>query len=256
MRSLTWSPTSKIVTLIVSLVVFFFLEKLSVFPVTVFLGPLQSWQSKNFSLLQKLTQPLYRIQDFWQLRNKFEDLQARYAETSAEAARLRAVEKENQELRSILENTDRRSQESIISSPLKSYAQPLLPVGRENAVKEGDMVIAKQTLLGSIQEVTEKQSSVLLLRQQTEGGILAVTESGVKGLVKGDGRSVLLTEVPKEKTLLVGESVTTLAQPGIDQGIFLGRIQSIDAENPAQANQTAVLDQLTDFYQVAIVEIR
>jgi hypothetical protein len=89
-----------------------------------------------------------------------------------------------------------------------------------------------------------------------EGGIVAETANGVRGLVKGNGRDVLLTEVASATDLTRGELVYTVGQTGVQRGLLLGRISYVVEQNPSQATLTARLEQLVNFYEVSLVEIR
>ena len=66
-------------------------------------------------------------------------------------------------------------------------------------------MVLGRVILGVVEEVSQQQARVLLLKNMLEQGIVAKTESGVMGIVKGDGRNILLTEVASEETLNLRE---------------------------------------------------
>jgi cell shape-determining protein MreC len=85
--------------------------------------------------------------------------------------------------------------------------------------------------------------------------VLAKTVGGTMGLVRGDGRKILLTEVTQTLPLAIGELVVTVGQLQIEQNLVIGRVTSIQ-NDPANSVKQAVIEQLTSFFEVSLVEIR
>ncbi len=96
----------------------------------------------------------------------------------------------------------------------------------------------------------------MLLSKLNDTYILAETETGVKGIVKGNGREILLTEVKNDQSLEVGQLVFTSSQLGIEKGLLIGRIARVMDENQALAIKTAVVEQLVNFYEASLVEVK
>ena len=233
----------------------FFMDFINLFDFSFYQKFIFSWKEKNYQLLQGLISPLHRITHLWNLTSRLEDLQYRYAESSAELSRLKYLEEENQELRKLLENSDRKLAKTIIAAPIISFSQPAVSVGTTDGVREGSAVFFDGNLIGFLRDVNENFSRVELLNQMTDRGILVETESGVKGLLKGDGRNILLTEVSSEATIELNQMVTTLGQEGIDKGLYVGRIRNLRNSNVAAATQVAELEQLINFYELSLVEV-
>jgi len=236
--------------------VLFFLQFLDLLHLTFLSNLANVWKERNFYLLQKVAYPFHRLSTMWNLTAKLEDLQYRYNEAAANLIKIETLEKENQELRKILENSDRTYEATVIAAPVISFAQSFVAAGSQAGVKTGSAVLYKGTLLGLIKQVSEKQSLVLLLPQMTDTGILAQTTTGVKGLVKGDGRRLLFTEIAADAKIEVGELVFTSSQVGLEKGLLIGKIASILSDNQALATKTAVVEQLVNFYEVSLVEIK
>lgn len=232
-----------------------FLQFLGLLRLTTFINAANLWKEQNFILLMRLSRPFARITDMWKLTAKLEDLQYRYSEAATALIEVNALKKENQELRKILENSDRSYQQSIITAPVISFAQSFVAAGSQSGIRSGSAVLYKGTLLGLIDQVQEKQSSVLLLRQLSNTGLLVETSDGVKGLLKGNGREVLLTEVASDANLEIGQLVMTSSQVGLQKGLLIGRIVKILTDNQALATKTALVEQLVSFYETSIVEI-
>ena len=192
----------------------------------------------------------------WKLTSRLEDLQYRYSEAAADLIKIKSLEQENQELRKLLENSDRSYRQVVITSPVISFAQSFIAAGSQSGIKTGSAVLYKDTLLGLIDQVEDRQSSVLLLSKLSDFYILAETETGVKGIIKGNGREVLLTEVKHDEQIEIGQLVFTSSQLGIEKGLLIGRVARVLTDNQAFAVKTAVIEQLVNFYEANLVEIK
>ncbi|MBP6933826.1 hypothetical protein KBB59_03030, partial [Candidatus Woesebacteria bacterium] len=174
-----------------------------------------NWQAANYRAISTLVRPVTQLKEFWQLRQRLEDLEYRYREASVQLTELAALREENQALRALLENSDRALSKNLITKPISSFAKPVLAIGSDSGLQVGSLVLGQGNLLGVVEEVSQQQARVLLLKNMLEQGIVAKTESGVMGIVKGDGRNILLTEVASEETLNLRERVVTVGQEGI-----------------------------------------
>jgi rod shape-determining protein MreC len=183
------------------------------------------------------------------------DLEQRYAESSALLGEMDSLQAENEALRKMIQATDTRLTQRVITTPILSYGHPLVAGGRLDGIQPGQLVLVEQTLMGVITEVSENQSQVALLFQEQTQPLVAKTESGVQGLVKGDGKRVVLTEIPVESQVKEGERVVTAGQEGIPGDVFIGRVVTVQA-NPQASTQTAVIEQIVSFYATQIVEVR
>lgn len=185
---------------------------------------------------------------------KVRQLEHNYAAVLAQLSELEQLRRENQALRELLENSDRTLELRQVAAPIVSLSVPTIAAGADEGVQLGAMITARGVLLGSVSEVMVHQASVSLLTNFGASPVLAESDSGVQGLVKGDGKRVLFTEIPRESELTVGQRVVSLGQPGISHGLFIGTITEIITEQAAPVH-TAVLDQHISFYEVPIVEV-
>ena len=218
--------------------------------------PVTNWQARNYQAILALTQPITKLRQFWQLRQKLEDLEYRYREASVQLVELEALREENQALRSLLVNTDQVAAKNLIAKPISSFAKPVLAIGSDSGLQIGSLVLGEGNLLGVIEDSSRQQARVLLLKHMLDQGVVAKTESGVKGIVKGDGRHILLTEVASDATLNLREQVLTVGQEGISPNIFIGRIISLKELDPAKSIQEAILEQDVNFYELSLVEVQ
>lgn len=234
----------------------FFLQFLNLLNLDWFNHLANQWKQQNFAILSRLSSPFKRLGLMWNLTASLEDLQYRYSEAAVVFSRVEALEKENQELRRILENSDRSYNQVTIAAPIISFAQTFIAVGAQEGIKTGSAVLYKGTLLGLVDEVEDRQSSVILLNKLFDNAILVKTNKGVQGLVTGNGREIILSEVGINESLEVGDLVFTAASLGVEDGLLIGRVARILAENQALATKNAVIEQLVNFYEVSLVEVK
>jgi len=188
------------------------------------------------------------------LARRVQQLEQLYAQSVADLGRLEGVAAENQELRKLLENTDRRIQQSRVAGTLVSLARPAVSVGSDSSVQVGDEVIAGGIFVGTIAEVNPTLSFITLLTQPDHQPIVAKTQSGTRGIIIGTGRTLLLTEVNLEDPLMVGDRVLTSGQPGVLSDLAIGQVVRI-SDNPSSPVQEAQVEPIVDFYQTRVVEI-
>ncbi len=215
------------------------------------LQPLLAFEVEAVRLVQRPARAFSR--SFERAEHQVE-LEKRYTLALSELSELQYLRKENEALRALLENTNRTLGERRVAAPVVSLSYPAVSAGEEEGIIEGSMVTYQDTLLGVVREVSPHQSRVSLLVSRDSVPVLATTDSGVQGLIRGDGKRTLLTEVPREAALTVGEKVVTLGQQGIRRQVFIGTISRIDTRASAPT-QTAVVEQLVSFYEAPIVEV-
>ncbi len=244
-------------TVIVVLIIFF-LEWLG------FLQLLKQYANKaiepilktNVQIARKVVHPISQLRDFRHAAYKIQSLEQQLAAAEVEVAQLRQLQQENQALRKLIENTDRQLVNSFVSRPILSLAQPAvsLPESDKN-FRLPRAVLVEQTLVGVATDRQDNLALVKLLWQQSNNAVLAKTASGVEGLIKGDGHKVLLTEIPMDSEIAIGERVVTVGQQGITDNLYIGKIRSIES-GQEQAVKQAVVEQQISFYDAVVVELR
>jgi len=189
-----------------------------------------------------------------QVSRRVQQLEAQYAQAIAELSQLEGVAAENQELKRLLENTDREYRETRVAGTLVSLARPAVSVGTDAGILEGSEVISQGVLMGTVSEVTPSISFISLLVQPDHPVILAKTRQGTQGIVSGTGRYLVLDEVALDSPLEVGDVVVTTGQAGISTDLVIGQVVRV-IKDPAAPVKSAQLEQIVDFYQTRIVEI-
>lgn len=211
--------------------------------------------SVNTRVAASINRSLLTFKSQYQLARQVQDLQLRLAQTTAQLGELDQLRLENNELRNLLNSTDRSLGRVVLTQPILSYAQPTISVPPQEELAVGTAVLAEGTLVGTISKLLPGIAQIDLLWQKETMPVLAATSEGVQGLVIGDGRRVLLTEIPVAEEIEVGQRVVTTGQRGIERGVLIGEIRSIQA-GPSAAVKTAVLEQYVSFFETALVEIR
>lgn len=212
------------------------------------------FSSSIASFVFYVEQPLFALNHMYASSAELAVVKTKYAESLAQLTELDRLRQENKQLRRMMENRHLSLTQRIIAAPVVSYAYPAIAAGSSQSVKDGSLVIVADTLLGRVSEVSVEESRVELLSSREALPVLVQTESGLQGLVRGTGRGVVLTQLPPDAVIKQGERVSTLGQPGIKPGIFVGVISADQVEATAPI-KTVPLDQLVSFYTTPLVEI-
>lgn len=184
------------------------------------------------------------------------ELEVKYAQALANLNELDALRAENSELKRLLGASDRTvATKTILGAPIVSLAFPAIGVGSVDGVQKNDMVLVGGVLVGTVEEVFEYQSKVSLLTSKRKNRILVRTESGIEGVIDGDGRNVLLTHIPRSTVIAEGERVVTVGQEGIEKNTLVGTVQRSET-GPSDATQTFVISQIVSFYTAVLVEVQ
>ncbi|MBU0974294.1 hypothetical protein KKD03_01175 [Patescibacteria group bacterium] len=209
----------------------------------------------HISLVQKIKIPYDFVVFSFHKFKYMSQLESRYVKSLSELSELDKLREENIELRKLIENRDLKIQKTIVSAPIISLAYPAVGVGSNDGVEVNDMVLSNGMLVGTIDKVENYQSKVSLLSRHRNNKILAKTESGVEGVIDGDGKNVLLTQVPRNINLINGERVIAVGQEGIERNIFIGTLRIVD-NNPSSPTQTAIVIQEITFYDAILLEVK
>ena len=186
------------------------------------------------------------------------DLELRYAESAAQLSELDRLRKENESLRQLLEGEQASLSAQLPQRRLASvlsYAQPTISLGTADSIHEGALVFVGGTVVGRVTQTSVHESQVKLLPAFGQADVLLVqTEAGVSGLLLGENGEIVLTEIPIDAAIQVGQRVETSGQVGVLPHLYVGRISAVHREEGAPT-QTAVIDQGISFYRTSIVEV-
>lgn len=172
------------------------------------------------------------------------------------------LERENAELRGLLGMRDRLG---VTTTAARVIARPpgafewsvLIDVGAEHGVEPGMAVVSADGLVGKLTEVSRGHSRVQLLSSPSAGYAVRVADSGVEGLLRGQGsRPFQLEVLDPEAQIEAGQELVTRAFQGttIPDGIPLGEVQ--DATDPAaQGTRFLSVRPYVDFSTLNLVQV-
>lgn len=206
------------------------------------------------SVVRLVEAPFFTLKGSIKAARRIKMLEERYSEVLAQLGEFKGLEEENKELRSLLENTDRQAREVVITAPVVSYVGPSLGVGSGDGVEVGDLVFVAQTLVGRIKEIDENFSQINLIYEKDFQPLVVKNNEGVTGIVKGDGRRVVFSEVMLEENPAPESRLVTMGQIGVEKDLFVGQVGKLisGVSDPVKTYQVT---RLVDFYQARVVEV-
>ncbi len=206
------------------------------------------------NLVLKIEWPFVIAEKSINSARKVQMLEGRYSESLAQLTDLKQLEQENQQLKALLQNSDREDRTVIITAPIVSQVGPTLGVGADDGVVVGDLVFVSRTLVGRVSEVFADYSQVDLVSDAGFQPIVAITAEGYRGLIRGDGKRAIFTEVLPEESPSAESRIETVGQIGVEKGLFVGQVGKL-LSTTSETVKTYQLIQHVDFYQANIVEI-
>lgn len=202
------------------------------------------------------------IGELGSLREENAALEADLQQLRERQVSLADLQRENAELRRLLEMRDRfgfaTTGARVIARPPGSFEwSVLIDVGAEHGVQPGMPVISAEGLVGKLTEVAPRNSKVQLLSSPAAGYAVRVAESGVEGLLRGQGsRPFQLEVLDPEAEIEVGQELVTRAFQGttIPDGIPIGEVQ--DSTDPAaQGTRFLSVRPYVDFTKLNLVQV-
>lgn len=133
----------------------------------------------------------------------------------------------------------------------------IIDKGIVDGIKVGNAVVFKDSLIGKITKTSKFVSQVTLITNPSSK-FTARTQSGVLGVVKGQGNgelfldNVLLSDHLEKGELVITSGDFKLDQTGIPADLIVGKIISVEA-NTSDLFQKAKLETLIDFLKISKV---
>lgn len=166
----------------------------------------------------------------------------------AENAKLRDMERENIFLREQVGLLPRDKFEleavSVISQdPQGSGNWIEINKGSSEGISEGMTVIVSQgILIGRIQQVFSGKSKVMLLSNPKSVIGVAVSQSGAKGIAKGEyGLGVIVDSILQADIVNVGDEIVTTGIGGdVPRGLLVGTVQQVRPSNDRLFQQAVI----------------
>lgn len=202
------------------------------------------------------------IQDLINTYEENKVLKSRLDEYAQLRVELDRLEKENEELRNILDKEkDLASYNprhaSVIARNLDRWNESLfINKGEVHGIKKNMAVITADGMLGKIKSVGKLTSNVQLLTSLDQNNYIHASIQGEKdiyGLISGydtESQSLLLTEIPVDATVTEDQMVITSGLGGVfPKGLLIGTVEKVEP-NPSGLTQTAYVKPAADFYNV------
>lgn len=206
----------------------------------------------------QLSQTLRHEFLFWtNLRNlppENERLAQRVLQLESRLAELTEVERENEVLRSQLEIGTLVSSQNLLLAKIIGRSRAdvrgeLMIDQGTAAVREGDVVVYQNFLLGAVVRVEERRSVVRLTTDPAFRAAALDQDSPdrARGLVRGQfGTRLLLEKILPDESLAVGDTVITSGEDGkFPKGLILGKISRILGQE-AEVFKSAELNLMVD----------
>lgn len=211
------------------------------------------------------------IAELGELRTEKVELEKLNATLLAEILTLREVERENQNLRELLEfaqvnpRMELRGAQIVArvlgqdSSNFQNFI--LLDLGADEGIEVGMPVATEAGLVGRITEVGDSTSRVLLITDPNSGVNAILANERSNGVIRGTESGVLRMDyIPQGVVLQEDETVLTsgisseIGGGRFPSGIPIGRIVGV-LQRAEQVSQQAIVEPSVDFDQLTLVLI-
>ncbi len=191
-------------------------------------------------------------------------LGVRNLQLQAEINTLNEVEKENEQLRGLLDFAQTRPRLELRGAQIVArtigqestnfFDSILIDLGREHGIQVGMPVVTAEGLVGRISSVNDATSTVLLLNDPASSASALLGTSRLNGVVRGSTSGELIMDfIPQGPTFSQGEVVLTSGLGArFPKGIVIGTIRSIETQANA-VFQKATVDPSVDFGSLELV---
>lgn len=209
--------------------------------------------------------------DIRTLRTRTLELEEINATLRAENFRLSEVERENNNLRELLNFAETRPDlelrgAQIVARVLGQDSVNFqnfirIDLGMRHGIEQGMPVVTNVGLVGRITEVNDSTSDVLLITDPNSGVNAILSGSRVNGVIRGNpGGTLIMDYIPQSAVFTVGEDILTsglTSEVGggrFPKGIPIGQVVQID-QRDEEVFQQAIVQPAVDFDQLELVLI-
>lgn len=169
-----------------------------------------------------------------QLSQDNKKLQTQVEEKSAEVARLKEVEHENELLRAQVGFQANQSL-PLIGAHVMAYAGDnarrtiVLDRGSRDGVAAGQAVVSSGSLIGKVERVTDG-TAVVFMVSDPEFRIQAMSQTDrARGIIRGQlGTGLRLEQVAQSDELTLNDSILTAGSDRVPKGLLIGQVENID----------------------------
>lgn len=192
------------------------------------------------------------------LNKQNKQLKLQELELRQQLASLKEIARENDILRSQLNfnarlNLDLTPARVVSVDPENTRQFITIDRGSESGFKKGQAVISSGVLVGTIDEVNDYSSKVLLINDP-DFRIRGIGQDGrAQGIVRGQiGRGYVFDKIAQSEPIALREQIVTAGSGLVPQGILVGTVDSINKSDNA-VFQSANIKPLVDINSLELV---
>lgn len=169
------------------------------------------------------------------------DLERQVASLSVDAARLAALEEENRAMRELL-GAPLPASWRFIPAPITGRGSVVSRgVGEVDGVAISDVVVWDEVMIGTVVELTARQSRVRLLTDPQSKIPVYLPVNGADGLLEGRfGSQMVLTQVLQSFRLPTAAQVVSSGASGAPRGLLVGTVGEIQSDATALYQEALV----------------
>lgn len=198
------------------------------------------------------------VEDSTTLRERAEQLEKTVAQLTVENLRLKEIEAENVQLRSLLQFRDVHPSTTykggqlvgriVANEPGNIVQSILIDIGSNNGIEAGMPVVTELGLVGRVTEVYSNAARVLLITDSSSNVNTMLQNTRLRGILRGRaGQSPIMDYLPQDQPILVGDIVVTSGEGGrFPIGIPVGQVVEVE-QNDVEMFQQAVVRTTVDF---------
>ncbi len=234
---------------------FLFLDKINSKIIKLF-----SWQMHiNTQILVKFDKVKQLFRSKYDLIKENQQLKVQIAIDKSKIEEYSLYKDENENLKKLLSNCQNIkfvNKNIFLTRPIISFSFPAIEGGKNVSIRKNQMVFIGGVFVGYIGEVFDDYSKVVLLSAKYSKPILVKTsQTNVQGILRGDGKRIILTDIPITENPKLQEEILTVGQQDIEPDIYVGKI-SFFINEPQDSEKKAIVVQPVDFYSVKVVQVR
>lgn len=133
----------------------------------------------------------------------------------------------------------------------------IIDKGENDKLNRGDIVVFKNSLVGIVEKISAKVSTVKILTHESISFTAQTVDSKSIGIIKGQGvdmilENVILTDKLEDEEMVITKGDVDERGFGIVPGLIVGKIVSIN-RSESELFQTAEVESLIDFARLEIV---
>ncbi len=180
------------------------------------------------------------------LNDANQQLQRQNAQLTAEVARLKEVDRENEQLRKQLQ-FGQKSAVALIGADVIGYqpygARQILTINRGavEGLKAGMIATLEGQLIGKVDTLNTHTAQIMLVNDEQFRVLVVDQNSRTPGIVKGQvGGSVVMEKVPQTQSIKNGDLIVTSGSDGdFPAGLVVGTVDSVaqDSQSIFQSAQ-------------------